>query len=141
MSATSSSNASPSDILIAKHPKVTATAEVHQNADSDPDEDASRQSFTYADRKDMNRLGRPQEFNRNFRALSTLSFTIVVQATWEFILISMTQGLTNGGFAGLFWSYVWTFIGFTPIVASLAEMASMCVALARSCALCVQLIV
>lgn len=37
----------------------------------------------------------------------------------------MTQGLTNGGLAGLFWSYVWTFVGFTPIVASLAEMASM----------------
>ena len=36
-----------------------------------------------------------------------------------------TAGLINGGLAGLFWSYVWTFVGFIFIVASLAEMSSM----------------
>lgn len=36
-----------------------------------------------------------------------------------------TQGLVNGGLAGLFWSYVWTFLGFSLIIMSLAEMASM----------------
>lgn len=39
-----------------------------------------------------------------------------------------TQGLVNGGLAGLFWSYVWTFLGFSLIIMSLAEMASMYVA-------------
>jgi choline transport protein len=34
-------------------------------------------------------------------------------------------GLINGGLAGLFWSYIWTFVGFIFIVLSLAEMASM----------------
>jgi amino acid transporter len=34
-------------------------------------------------------------------------------------------GLLNGGLAGLFWGYIWTFIGFVFIVMSLAEMASM----------------
>lgn len=34
-------------------------------------------------------------------------------------------GLINGGLAGLFWSYIWTFVGFVFIVLSLAEMASM----------------
>lgn len=34
-------------------------------------------------------------------------------------------GLINGGAAGLFWSYIWTFVGFIFIVLSLAEMASM----------------
>jgi hypothetical protein len=38
---------------------------------------------------------------------------------------SNTQGLENGGLAGMFWSYVWTFIGFGFIIASLSEMASM----------------
>jgi hypothetical protein len=36
-----------------------------------------------------------------------------------------TQGLVDGGIAGLFWSYVWTFIGFGIVMMSLAEMASM----------------
>lgn len=35
------------------------------------------------------------------------------------------QGLANGGLPGMFWSYVWTFIGFGFIIASLSEMASM----------------
>jgi amino acid transporter len=33
--------------------------------------------------------------------------------------------LVNGGLAGLFWSYIWTFLGFFTIVSSLAEMSSM----------------
>jgi choline transport protein len=36
-----------------------------------------------------------------------------------------TSGLINGGLAGLFWSYLWTFVRFLFIVASLAEMSSM----------------
>lgn len=36
-----------------------------------------------------------------------------------------TQGMVDGGIAGLFWSYVWTWLGFSTVMASLAEMASM----------------
>jgi hypothetical protein len=36
-----------------------------------------------------------------------------------------TQGLVDGGLAGLFWSYIWSFIGMSLVMASLAEMASM----------------
>lgn len=54
-----------------------------------------------------------------------IMFTSMVQATWEVVLIAPVGGLTNGGAAGLFWTYIWTFIGFTPIIMSLAEMASM----------------
>jgi hypothetical protein len=38
--------------------------------------------------------------------------------------------MIDGGLAGLFWSYIWTFIGFGFVVLSLAEMASMCVPIA-----------
>ena len=38
---------------------------------------------------------------------------------------SNTQGLTDGGLAGLFWTYLWTFIGFGFVMFSLGEMASM----------------
>ncbi|KAL8786989.1 MAG: hypothetical protein Q9195_007967 [Heterodermia aff. obscurata] len=81
--------------------------------------------FTTADRTDMHRMGKTQSLLRTFPSLPILSFAIVLQSTWEFLLISITQGLIDGGLAGLFWSYVWTFLGFLPIIASIAEMASM----------------
>ena len=40
---------------------------------------------------------------------------------------SNTTALINGGRAGLFWSYVWTFFGFGFVIFSLAEMSSMLV--------------
>lgn len=42
--------------------------------------------------------------------------------------MATTEGLVDGGLAGLFWSYVWTWFGFSAVMASLAEMASMSVA-------------
>lgn len=39
------------------------------------------------DRNDMNRMGKLQELKRNFRPLAALSFSAVLQATWEFILM------------------------------------------------------
>ncbi|EON64232.1 hypothetical protein W97_03463 [Coniosporium apollinis CBS 100218] len=77
------------------------------------------------DEKDMSRMGKKQELRRNFRRMSTLSFTSLIMATWEFVLISNLYGMIDGGLAGLFWSYVWTAIGFGFVIASLAEMASM----------------
>ena len=54
-----------------------------------------------------------------------LMFTAMIQCTWESVLIAPSGVLINGGPAGLFWTYIWTFFGFTPVILSLAEMASM----------------
>ena len=81
--------------------------------------------FTKYDQKDMRRMGKKQELMRNFRRISAFSFTVILTATWEYLLIANTQGLQNGGLAGLWWSFFWTFIGFGLIIVSLAEMASM----------------
>ncbi|CAD6442859.1 90bd4527-1b05-4edc-9b49-a094a9315455 [Sclerotinia trifoliorum] len=80
---------------------------------------------TQNDLSDMQRLGKKQEFKRNFNLLSTLGFISIYMATWEFVLVSLSVGLTNGGFAGLFWVFIGTVICYSPIVASLAEMESM----------------
>jgi hypothetical protein len=82
--------------------------------------------FTRTDAREMKRMGKKQELRRNFRTLSTIAFTIILQGTWEVLLTATTQGMINGGIAGLVWSYIWTFFGFTFVVFSLAEMASMC---------------
>lgn len=81
--------------------------------------------FSRNDRSDMRRMGKVQELGRNFRLFSAISFTTVLQSTWEVLLVATTQGLVDGGLAGLLWSYIWTFIGMGMVIISLAEMASM----------------
>ena len=80
---------------------------------------------TVTDKADMDRMGKSQQFGRIFHQWTMVFFTSMVQATWETVLVANTSGLINGGLAGLFWSYIWTFLGFFAIVVSLAEMASM----------------
>ena len=38
---------------------------------------------------------------------------------------SLSVGLVNGGFGGLFWVFIGTVVCYSTVVASLAEMASM----------------
>ena len=47
---------------------------------------SSRQAGTIHDVQDMSRLGKKQEFMRNFRFYSILGFTSTLMATWEAIL-------------------------------------------------------
>ncbi|EXV05570.1 amino acid permease family protein [Metarhizium robertsii] len=77
------------------------------------------------DRRDMQRMGKTQQFRRNFRMVSTIGFTICVTGTWIILLTSNTQGLIAGGMSGLFWSLCWSHAGQFFIVLSLAELASM----------------
>lgn len=74
---------------------------------------------------DMSRLGKKQEFKRNFDFVSTLGFISIYMATWEFVLVSLSAGFTNGGYGGLFWTFIGTVICYSTIVASLAELESM----------------
>jgi choline transport protein len=80
---------------------------------------------TAGDSQDMRRMGKAQELRRNFKYISTLCFVCVLTATWEFLLISNTNGLVDGGRPGLLWTLVWTLAGMGLIIASLAEMSSM----------------
>jgi hypothetical protein len=43
--------------------------------------------YTKRDYRNMTRMGKHQELMRNFRPLSALSFTVLIQATWEFLLM------------------------------------------------------
>ncbi|KAF2126150.1 amino acid transporter [Dothidotthia symphoricarpi CBS 119687] len=80
---------------------------------------------TRQDRADMSRMGKVQELRRNYRPLSALAFTVILQGTWEVLMTATYQGLVDGGPAGLIWSFVWTWCGFSFVMLSLAEMASM----------------
>ncbi|QDS73034.1 hypothetical protein FKW77_009325 [Venturia effusa] len=80
---------------------------------------------TYHDVRDMGRLGKKQEFMRNFRFYSILGFTSTLMCTWEAMLSTSAFGLVDGGTAGLIWTYVGTVTFMTCVIASMADMASM----------------
>ncbi|KGO58310.1 Amino acid/polyamine transporter I [Penicillium expansum] len=105
--------------------RIASFERIHTMEEEHPAKDLLEMEGSPRDQDDMTRMGKIQELKRNFRPLAALSFSAVLQATWEFVLISNTQGLENGGLAGVFWSYMWTFVGFGFIIVSLAEMASM----------------
>lgn len=77
------------------------------------------------DERDMLRMGIRQELRRDYRKSSTIAFMVILQGSWQVLMVACDEGLINGGLAGVFWSTVWTLIGMTPVVISLAEMVSM----------------
>ncbi|RDI80235.1 hypothetical protein Vi05172_g9750 [Venturia inaequalis] len=86
---------------------------------------SDRHHGTYHDVRDMGRLGKKQEFMRNFRFYSILGFTSTLMCTWEAMLTTSAFGLINGGTAGLIWTYIGTITFMTCVIASMADMASM----------------
>lgn len=80
---------------------------------------------SHHDQTDMLRLGKEQVFRRTFGFWPALGFTSLYIATWEYLLVSVSSGLINGGFGGLVYEYIGTTICYTTVVLSLAEMASM----------------
>ncbi|OQD68868.1 hypothetical protein PENDEC_c030G04593 [Penicillium decumbens] len=76
------------------------------------------------DDRDMARLGKVQEFKRNFKFYSILGFTTTLMASWESILLTSTYGLTDGGRAGMVYVYIASFVGFFASVVSMAEISS-----------------
>ena len=73
----------------------------------------------------MKRMGKDQQLVRSFRQLSIISFVALATATWEIGLFIISPALVDGGRAGLLWSCLWSWIGFGPIILSMAEMSSM----------------
>ena len=63
---------------------------MQRNSDIDDDGDPHIpyiEGYTKSDRKDMRRMGKTQELMRNFRRLSAFSFTVMLTATWEYLLM------------------------------------------------------
>ncbi|KIW67784.1 hypothetical protein PV04_07013 [Phialophora macrospora] len=74
------------------------------------------------DDKDMARMGKKQEFSRNFNWISSVGADCRLT---EFVALNNFQMLVDGGTSAMFWSYTWIITLQFFIVLSLAEMASM----------------
>lgn len=110
---------------IAYEPKSQDTDQALSTSEWRELDQVAKEGFTTHDQLDMKRMGKKQEFRRNFRFMTTVGFTCCVMGTWEILLTSNTQALLAGGSAGLFWSVCWAYLGQAFVVLSLAEMASM----------------
>lgn len=103
----------------------TSSGHVMNAREWDELDPVAKEGFTVHDQQDMDRMGKQQQFRRNFRFVTTVGFTCCVMGTWEILMTSNTQALLAGGSAALFWSLCWCYLGQTFIVLSLAEMSSM----------------
>ncbi|OAQ98391.1 hypothetical protein LLEC1_05271 [Akanthomyces lecanii] len=93
----------------------------------DEDEQARQDLVKYGnenDKRDMARMGKIQEMRRNFKSLTVLGFCAIVMCSWESLLSTASLALTNGGSAGLIYTWLIAWAGFNAVYASMAEMAS-----------------
>lgn len=87
--------------------------------------DSSTARITPQDAADMARLGKTQQFHRNFSYWSTFGFVSIYMATWELSIVSMTPAIPAVGFGGFFWTFLGCMVCYGAVVASLAEICSM----------------
>ncbi|KAM3434969.1 hypothetical protein MY4824_005122 [Beauveria thailandica] len=93
----------------------------------DDDEQLRKDLVKYGnddDKRDMARMGKIQEMRRNFKSLTVLGFCAILMCSWESLLSTASLALTNGGSAGLIYTWLIAWVGFNAVYASMAEMAS-----------------
>ncbi len=73
-------------ILSIELPAKDVAFQPENNEEAEEYHEALR-GFTKADRAEMFRMGKTQELRRNYRPLSALAFTVMIQATWEVLLM------------------------------------------------------
>lgn len=64
-------------------PKAGLEAEVFQHRDDESQHDGSEKKGTASDQRDMCRMGKQQELQRNFGFVSILGYSMILMATWE----------------------------------------------------------
>lgn len=104
--------------------EMTTPRSVSGNEEVQEASDAVYQS-TVADDKDMHRMGRKQGFIRQYRLFSMISFVTIATSAWCLNAFVVTPALVDGGIPSMILSNVWCFVGYIPIILSMAEMSSM----------------
>ena len=79
----------------------------------------------FTDNAHMTRLGKKQQFDRNFQLLSITAFSVVAMGGWIFVPNNSIYGLVDGNTGGTITMYLINFAAFSTIIMSLAEMSSM----------------
>lgn len=80
---------------------------------------------TLSDDRNMQRMGHKQELIRRYRVFSMVSFVTIATSAWCLNAFVITPAIVDGGVPSMIWSNVWCFVGYIPIILSMAEMSSM----------------
>ncbi len=100
--------------------EVIEMRRTHDGRDSPLDDGEGIKTGTDADAANMHRLGKTQEFKRNFRSFSILGLSSVIMATWVALLGSASFSLINGGYAGTIWVYVGVWVKQNKLASHIA---------------------
>lgn len=74
---TTDHDSTPEKGSILKDPEITGDNSQREREDH---------GQTSQDRADMSRMGKVQQLRRNYRPLSALAFTVILQGVWEVLL-------------------------------------------------------
>ncbi|KAF5019815.1 hypothetical protein F66182_8184 [Fusarium sp. NRRL 66182] len=103
---------------------VKATKEMSVSARGEPDSGQSSTSG-YHDKDQLERMGKKQVLRRNFGFMSILGFSCTILITWEAVTVLFSQGLNNGGTAGVIYSFLVVWIGNFSVFSTMCELVSM----------------
>lgn len=73
----------------------------------------------------LDRFGYKSELKRRFGFWSAMGLSCTIMVTWEGWFVTAGVGLTDGGLAGCVWGFLICWVGYTAVIASLAELISM----------------
>lgn len=106
-------------VSVAEVPEKNAAGEAVMEVD---DEGPDATSSTRLDQFQMERMGKKQVLVRRFRPMSTFAFNAMATSVWEFGIFSVSQGIVDGGRAGLIWTTIIHAVGFLPIGRPLVDL-------------------
>ncbi len=89
------------------------------------DPEFDRSSGENADVGILALLGKKQVLKRRFGFLSIFGFAMCELITWETVLALFSQGLSNGGPAGLVYGFLIAWLSTLSVYTVISELASM----------------
>ncbi|PSN72507.1 amino acid transporter [Corynespora cassiicola Philippines] len=78
-----------------------------------------------SDERELAKVGKKSVLRRNFAFLSILAFSCSLMITWEGLFSVFIFGLMNGGPAGLLYGFLFCWLGYAAVVATMGELVSM----------------
>ncbi|KAH7094640.1 amino acid/polyamine transporter I, partial [Paraphoma chrysanthemicola] len=82
-------------------------------------------SLSDADARELALLGKKAVLRRNFSPIAILGLSCSLMITWEGLFSVFIFGLSNGGPAGLIYSYLICWAGWACVIATMGELVSM----------------
>ncbi|KAF2832742.1 amino acid transporter-like protein [Ophiobolus disseminans] len=85
----------------------------------------STETASDTDARELAALGKKAVLRRNFSPLAVLGLACTLMVTWEGFFSVFIFGLLNGGPAGLIYGFLFGWVGWAAVIATMGELVSM----------------